>query len=158
MNINLTLIGQAIAFAVFVAICMKYIWPPLIGALRERQQRIAEGLAAAERGRHQQALAEQEAQALLKKAKQEAAAILDQAQRQGAELVEAARAEAEAERRRIVEAGNAEIEQAVGRAREDLRREVAALALAAAERILEREIDAAAHQRLIDELLAEARA
>lgn len=152
MNINLTLIGQAIAFTIFVGICLKYVWPPVITALRERQKRIADGLAAAERGEHEKELAEERAQEVIKSAKQEAAEILAQAQKQGNEVIEEAKASAGAERERIIQSGHAEIEQELNRARQALREQVAGIAMTGAARILEREVDDKAHQDLLDEL------
>lgn len=155
MNINLTLIGQAIAFTIFVAITLKFIWPPVINALRERQKRIADGLAAAERGQHEQELAEERAKDLIKKAKQEAAEILAQAQKQGNQVLEEARNSAGTERDRIIESGQAELEQELNRAKQALREQVATIAVAGAARILEREVDAKAHQKLLDELASQ---
>lgn len=155
MNINLTLIGQMIAFSIFVAICMKYIWPPVVNALRERQTKIADGLAAAERGQHEQELAEERAKAALKEAKQQAAEIIAQAQKRGNEMVEEAKASARTEAERVKQAAQAEIEQELNRAKETLRGQVASIAIAGAERILKREVDAKAHKNALDELAAQ---
>ncbi len=154
MNINLTLIGQAISFFIFVTICMKYIWPPMINALHERQKKIADGLAAAERGMHEKELAEQRASEILKEAKQQAADILSQAQRRGNELVEEAKDTAHSESERIKQLAQAELEQEINRARETLRSQVASIAVSGAERILKREVDAKAHQKMLDELVS----
>lgn len=155
MNINLTLFGQAIAFAIFVYLCLKFIWPPVITALRERQQRIADGLAAAERGERAKELAAERAKEMIKQAKAEAAKILAQAQSQGNELIDEARQTAVNERTRIVESGHTEVQQELNRARQALREQLAGIALAGAERILEREVDAKAHQDVLDELAAQ---
>ena len=155
MNINLTLIGQTISFFFFVWFCMKYVWPPLINAMQERKEKIADGLAAAERGKHEQALAEERAKADLKQAKQQAAEILAKAERRAGEIIDEAKEAALEEGARIKTAAQAEIEQEVNRARESLRKEVSGLALAGAEKILGREIDAKAHKEVLDKLVAQ---
>ena len=155
MNINLTLLGQTITFALFVWFCMKYIWPPVMTALETRRKEIADGLAAAERGQHEQELAEKKAAEYLREAKSQASDIVAQAQKRASEIVEEAKNDARAEAERIVAGANAEIEQEINRAREQLRAEVAAIALAGAEKILEREIDASAHKKVLDELAAQ---
>ncbi len=155
MNINLTLIGQSITFAVFVWFCMKFVWPPIMAALNERKQKIADGLAAAERGAHEQELAQKKATETLHEAKQQAQEIINQAQKRASEIVDEAKEGARAEASRIVTAANAEIEQEVNRAREQLRSQVASLAVAGAGRVLKREIDAAANEDLLKDLVAE---
>ncbi len=150
MNINLTLFAQMIAFAVFVGFCMKFVWPPIVAALAERKAKIAEGLAAAERGHQEKALGEQRAIVLIKDAKATAADIVAQAQKRATEIVEEAKAEARSESGRVVAAAQAEIDRETNRAREELRERVAALAVAAAEKILRKEIDIKAHQGLVD--------
>ncbi|NCA69284.1 MAG: F0F1 ATP synthase subunit B [Sphingobacteriia bacterium] len=150
MNINLTLFAQMIAFAVFVWFCMKYVWPPIVNALAERKAKIAEGLAAAERGHQEKALGEQRAMALIKDAKASAAEIVGQAQKRATEIIEEAKADARAEGGRIVSAAQAEIDRETNRAREELRERMATLAVAAAERILQKEIDLKAHQGIVD--------
>lgn len=155
MNINLTLIGQSITFFVFVWFCMKYVWPPIMAALEERKQKIADGLAAAERGAHEQELAQKKATETLHEAKQQAQEIINQAQKRASEIVDEAKEGARAEAERIVTAANAEIEQEVNRAREQLRSQVASLAVAGASRVLKREIDAAANEDLLKDLVAE---
>ncbi len=155
MNINLTLIGQTISFFFFVWFCMKYVWPPLINAMQERKEKIADGLAAAERGKHEQVLAEERAKEDLKKAKEQAAEILAKAERRAGEIVDEAKEAAMEEGARIKSAAQAEIEQELNRARESLRKEVSALALSGAQKILGREIDADAHREVLDELVAE---
>lgn len=155
MNPNLTLLGQAISFAIFVWFCLKFVWPPVITALRQRQTTIAEGLAAAERGAQAKELAEQRAKETLKEAKQQAADIIAQAQKRGNQMVEEAKATARSEGERIKQAAQAEIEQEINRAKESLRTQVGAIAIAGAERILKREIDAKTHQKVLDELVGQ---
>ena len=137
MNINATLIGQTIAFAVFVWFCMKFIWPPIVGALNERKTRIADGLAAAEEGRREKAEAEQSATKTLDEAKDQAKVV--------------ARTEGE----RILATARGEINKEVNQAREELRQQVAKLAVAGASQILTREVDASAHSKMLDELAKE---
>jgi len=155
MNINLTLIGQSITFFVFVWFCYAYVWPPLVNALAERKKQIADGLAAAERGQHEQELAEKKAAEHLKEAKSQAADILAQAQKRAAEIVDEAKQDARTEAERIKAGAEAEIEQEVNRAREHLRKEVVSLAIAGAEKVLKREVDAAAHASALDDLAAQ---
>jgi F-type H+-transporting ATPase subunit b len=150
MNINLTLLVQMIAFGVFVAFCMKYVWPPIMKALEERTAKIAEGLAAAERGKEEQQLGEQRALEVMKEAKSSAADIVSQAQKRYNEILDEAKRDAQAEAERIRTAAHAEIEQEANRAREDLRERMAQLALAAAEKILQKEVDAKAHKDLVE--------
>lgn len=154
MNINLTLIGQSITFFVFVWFCYAYVWPPLVTALTERKKQIADGLAAAERGQHEQELAEQKATEYLKDAKAQAADIIAQAQKRATEIVDEAKDDARSEADRITSGANAEIEQEVNRAREHLRKEVVVLAMAGAEKVLKREVDQTAHSSSLDELAA----
>ncbi len=155
MNINLTLIGQTISFAVFVWFCMKYVWPPIMAVLEERKKKIADGLAAAELGAEAQEKAEAEAAEMLKEAKQQASDIISQAQKRGNEMVEEAKTTAKTEAERVKTSAEAELEQEVSRARETLRGQVATLAVSGAEKILQREIDAKAHQQVVDELVAQ---
>lgn len=150
MNINLTLISQMIAFAVFVAFCMKYVWPPIMKALDERATKIAEGLAAAERGQQEQEIGRQKALEEMKAAKAKAADIVAQAQKRYNEVVDEAKRDAQGEAERLKIAAHAEIEQQTNRAREELRERMATLAVAAAEKVLEKEIDASAHKALLD--------
>ena len=152
MNINLTLIGQSITFALFVWFCYAYVWPPLINALTERKKQIADGLAAAERGQHEHELAEKKAVERLKEAKGQASEILAQAQKRATEIVDEAKDDARTEADRIKSGANAEIEQEVNRAREHLRQEVVTLAMAGAEKVLKREVDAAAHASALNDL------
>jgi len=153
MNINLTLIGQTFAFALFVAFCMKYVWPPLRDALHERQKKIADGLAAAERGEHEEELARQRATETLREAKEQASEIIDQANKRANSIVEEAKGSARVEAERIKESAEAEIEQEVTRAREHLRGQVVAIALSGAERVLHSEVDKDQHAKVLDELV-----
>jgi len=155
MNINLTLIGQSITFALFVWFCFKFVWPPLVGALAERSKKIADGLAAAERGQHEQELAEKRAAEHIKEAKSQATDIISMAQKRAKEIEEAAKDEARAEAERIKTGAAAEIEQEVNRAREHLRKEVIALAIAGAEKVLQQEVNAAAHASALQDLAAQ---
>jgi F-type H+-transporting ATPase subunit b len=151
---NLTLIGQAISFAIFVWFCLKYVWPPVLKALEERESRIADGLAAAERGKHELELAEQRAGDVIRQGKDKAQDFITQAQKRADEIVEAAKVAAREEAERIKVAANAEIEQNRNQARDELRARVATLAVAGAEQILMREIDENAHREVLDKLAA----
>jgi F-type H+-transporting ATPase subunit b len=155
VNINLTLIGQMIAFVCFVAFCMKYVWPPIIAAMAERENKIADGLAAADRASHDLELAQEKAVERLKEAKEEAAGIIDSANKRASQLIEEAKNAAVVEADRVKAAAQAEIEQETNRAREHLRGEVAALSLAGAEKVLGAAIDREAHKELVDKLAAE---
>ncbi|TKB46397.1 F0F1 ATP synthase subunit B [Thalassotalea mangrovi] len=155
MNINATLIGESIAFIVFVIFCMKFVWPPIIGAIEERQKTIADGLAAGEKAEKDLELARDNIKAQLKEAKAQAAEIVDAAKKREAQLIEEAADKAKAEREKIIASGHAEIESERNRAREELRQQVAVLAVAGAEKILERSIDAAEHSDILDKLVAE---
>ena len=150
MNINLTLIAQLISFAVFVWFTMKFVWPPIVKALEERKAKIADGLAAAERGQHEQELAEKRAAERLHEAKQQAAEIVAKAEKRAAEIVEEAKENARTEGDRQLAAAQAEIEQESNKAREVLRTKVAELAVAGAEKILRKEIDATAHKDIVE--------
>ena len=154
MNINLTLIGQSITFAIFVWFCMKFIWPPIVAALDERKQKIADGLAAAERGAKEQELAEEKAVAVIKEAKEQARTIISQAEKRNAEIVDEAKGEAREEAERIIVAAKAEVEQEANRAREELRGKVIDLALAGASKILEREVKIEDHNASLEKLSA----
>jgi len=155
MNINLTLIGQSITFIVFVWFCMKFVWPPIMGALQERQKKIADGLAAAERGQHEQELAEKRAAEHLHEAKEQAGEIIAQAQKRASEIVDEAKDDARTEGSRLVAAAQSEIDQEVHRAKEVLRQQVASIAVAGASKVLEREIDESAHDDILGKLVAE---
>ncbi|CDL86589.1 F0F1 ATP synthase subunit B [Xenorhabdus cabanillasii] len=155
MNINATILGQAIAFVLFVLFCMKYVWPPIMAAIEKRQKEIADGLASAERAKKNLDLAQANATDQLKKAKADAHAIIEQANKQKAQIIDDARAEAELERSKILAQGQAEIEAERKRAREELRKQVAMLAIAGAEKIIERSVDEAANSDIVDKLVAE---
>ncbi|HLT89565.1 MAG TPA: F0F1 ATP synthase subunit B [Woeseiaceae bacterium] len=155
MNINLTLLGQTIAMVVFVWFTMRFVWPFIIRAIEERQTRIADGLAAAERGQQKLADAEREAEKIISEARAQAKTILDQAHARANEIVAEGKAEGARERERQLELARAEVEQEIHRAREELRGEVSAIAVASAEKILRREIDPAAHEDILSRLAAE---
>ena len=155
MDINLTLIGQTIAMIVFVWFCMKFIWPPLLGAIEERQEKIAEGLAAADQGEQKLEEARAEAEVIVSDARKQATSILDQAHSRANEIVAEGKTDGSKERERQLAAAKAEIEQETNRAREELRGQVSAVALAGAEKILNREIDAKAHDDILGELAQE---
>jgi F-type H+-transporting ATPase subunit b len=155
VNINLTLIGQMIAFVCFVLFCMKYVWPPILAAMAEREKKIADGLAAADRASHDLELAKEKAVERLKEARAEAAGIIDAANKRGNQLVDEAKNAALAEAQRVKVSAQAEIEQEANRAREQLRSQVAALSLAGAEKILGAAIDREAHNELVEKLAAE---
>ncbi len=152
MDFNLTLIGQTVAMIVFVWFCMKYVWPPLLDMIETRQQEIADGLAAAERGRNSLDEAKSEVDRLISEAREQARSIVDQANSRASTIVEEARAEGAAAKTREVEAGRAQIELDKNRARDELRAQVAAIAISGAEKVLGREIDAGAHRELLDQL------
>ena len=155
MNINLTIIGQIIAFAFFVVFCMKYVWPPITGALAERKKKIAEGLDAADRAQRDLELAQEKAMSDMRKSKDEAAAIIEQANKRANQIVDEAKEKAREEAERLVTAAQAEIDQEANRAKEALRAQVAALAVAGAEKILEASVDESAHAQLVEKLAAE---
>ena len=155
MTLNLTLIGQSITFLVFVWFCWKFIWPPLINAMRERQKAIADGLAAAERAERDLELAQDRATDQLRDAKEEAQKIIEQARHQANQMIEAAKNDARAEGERLKEAQVAELEQEVNRAKEALRGQVATLALVGAERVLGATIDADKHNQLLQQLASD---
>jgi len=155
VEFNLTLIGQTVAMIVFVWFCMKYIWPFVIEAIENRQKEIADGLAAGERGRNSLADAKSEADTLLSAARDQARGIVDQANSRANQIVDGAKAEGEVEKLRRLESARSEIDIETNRARDELRSQVATIAVAGAEKVLAREIDAAAHSDLLDQLAAE---
>lgn len=155
MNINLTLIGQMLAFVCFVIFCMKYVWPPILAAMQEREQKIADGLAAADRANHDLELAQEKAVERLKEAKHEAAGIVDSANKRAGQIVDEAKQAAIVEADRVKVSAQAEIEQEANRAREQLRNQVAALSLAGAEKVLGAAIDQDAHSALVEKLAEE---
>ena len=156
MNLNLgTLIGQTIAMIVFVWFCMKYIWPVIMNAIEQRQTEIANGLAAAEKGQSSLATAKVEIDKIIAAARDQARGIVDQANTRATAIVDQGKADGEAARKAQVDAGRAEIEVELNRAREELRGQVARIAVAGAEKVLGREIDANAHRDLLGKLAAE---
>ena len=155
MNINLTLLGQMITFAFFVWFCMKFVWPPIMNALEERKATIADGLAAAEKGQHEEERAKNRAVEILKEAKGNAQEIISKAEKRHAEIVDSAKDDARVEAERIVTAANAEIEQESNRAREALRGQVVSLVVQGAGKVLKKEIDAKANEDLLKDLVAQ---
>lgn len=152
---NLTLVIQGLAFFAVAWLVMKFGWPHIIGAIEERQQKIAEGLAAADRSQKDLAQAQDKANEALKEARAKANEIIEQAHQRASQIVDAAKNDALAEAGRQKALADAEIAAAANRAREDLRKQVSALAVTGAEKLLRREIDASAHKALLDELAAE---
>ena len=152
MSINATLIGQMITFTLLVWFTMQYVWPPLIEALEERKKKIAEGLAAAEKGQEEIKLAEKKAIKYLKEAKAESANIIALAQKRANELVEESKDTAKLEGEKMIESAKAQIEQEIQQAKESLRKEVSSLALKAAEQILQEEVDKAKHKTIISKV------
>ncbi|RZU99535.1 F0F1 ATP synthase subunit B [Spiribacter vilamensis] len=152
MGINATLFGQMITFVVFILFTMKFVWPPIKQAMSEREKRIADGLASAERGQQELELAKERGAEHIREAKTQAGEIIERANRQSASIIEEAREEARAVAEREKAAADARIEQEVSQARAALRRDVSDLAIAGASRILEREVDPKAHQQMLDEL------
>lgn len=155
MNINFTLISQAMAFAIFIWFTVRFVWPPLMRAIENRQKTIAEGLAAGERGKRELELASQRSGDVVREAKQRASDIIAQAEKRAAEIVDEAKVAAREEGDRILVGAKAEVEQEVFRAKESLRQQVADLALAGATKILRREVDEKAHAELLASLKAE---
>jgi len=155
MNINLTLIGQSITFFFFIWFTVKFVWRPIMGALEERKAQIADGLAAAEKGQHEEELAKNRAVEILKEAKDKAQEIISQADKRASEIVEESKDTARVEAERIVTAANAEIEQEANRAREELRGQVVSLAVQGAGKVLKKEIDAKANEDLLNDLVAQ---
>jgi len=155
MNINLTLIGQTVTFIFFVWFCLKFVWPPIMTALADRKKLIADGLAAGEKGRHDLELADKKVISRLKEAKEKAAEIINHAEKRAGEIVDEAKANAKIEAERIVAGAQSDIEQEVNRAREELRKSVATLAMAGASKILEKEVDAKGHAKMLDSLIGQ---
>jgi F-type H+-transporting ATPase subunit b len=154
MNLNATILGQIIAFFLFVWFCQAYVWPPIVKALEDRRKKIADGLEAASRAEHDLDLAQQRAADLLREAKEGSAGIIDQANKRANQIVDEAKDKAREEGNRIKAGAQAEIEQQVNQAREQLRQQVAALAIAGAEKILESSVDAKAHADMLNKLAA----
>lgn len=155
MNMNATLLGQAIAFFFFVVFCMKYVWPPIMEAIEERQKKIADGLAAADRAAKDLNLAQANASDQLKEAKRAASELIEQANKRKAQIVDDAKIEAQAEREKILAQGMAEIEAERNRARDELRKQVATLAVIGAEKIIGRSIDMEAQTDILNKVTAE---
>ena len=149
MSINATLIGQAIWFALFIWITMKYVWPPLQKAMADRQAQIAEGLAAAERGKHEQDLAAKRSADALRQANEKSAEIVAQAEKRAQQIVDEAKGNAKVEAEKVVAGAKAEIDQEVERAKQQLRERVAELAVAGAEKILRKEVNASVHANML---------
>ena len=155
MNINATLILQSLAMLIFVWFCMKFLWPPLLKAMDERRERIAEGLAASDRAEQELATAKVEVEKQIREARDKAGEIVDQANQRHTQIVDQAKEDATAERNRQVAAAESDIVQAANQAREELRTSVASLAVLGASQILEKEVDADTHRELLDKLIAE---
>lgn len=155
MNINLTLLGQMITFAIFVWFTMKYVWPPITNAMAERNKRIADGLAAAEQGKRDLEIAHHKAAEQLRDAKIQAASIIEQATQRGNHIIEEAKELARNEGSRLLALAKTEINQEVIRARQELQLQVSDLAIAMAQKILQRELDSAKHVDLINQMLKE---
>lgn len=155
MSINLTMFAQGISFAIFILFTVKFVWPPLLRAIEQRQSQIAEGLAAAEKGRQSLDASSKQADAAIAEARQLAQEIIAQAEKRGSQLIDEAKNAAREESGREKTAAKAEIDQEVSRAREALRDQVAALAVAGAEKILRKEINAQAHADLLAQLKKE---
>lgn len=158
MNLNATLLGQAVAFGLFIWFCKKFVWPPMVSAMQERQKQIADGLAAAEKGQQAQEVAEKEAADLISDAKSQAAEIIASAEKRGNAVVDEAKTTATTEKDRIIASAQAEVEQDVHSAREALRTQVSSIAVAAASKIADKEIDESAHADLIEELVKQLKA
>jgi F-type H+-transporting ATPase subunit b len=154
VSINLTLIGQMITFMLLVWFTMKYIWPPLMDSLEERRKKIAEGLAAAERGKHDMELAEKRATEVLKEAKNQAAEIVNLAQKRATEIIEESKQDAKLEGARLLAAAQVDIEHQVQQVKDGLRQQVSELAISAAEQILQKEVDRKAHADMIKTVAA----
>ena len=155
MNLNFTLIAQALAFALFIWFCVRFIWPPLMRAIEQRQKTIADGLAAGERGKQELEAAGRRAGEELARARDRVGEIIASAEKRDAQMLDEAKAAARAEADRILAAAKADIDQQVARAKEALRAQVATLAVAGAEKILRREIDAKTHAQLLAQLKQE---
>lgn len=155
MNFNLTLIAQAITFAVLILVIVKFVWPPLLKAIEARQKEIADGLAAAQEGKSALENASKKSEVTLNEAKQKASEIISQAEKRASEIVDEAKNTAKSEGDRIIESARSEIDQEVNRAKEGLRAQVSVLAVSGAEKILRKEIDAKAHTAILSKLAAE---
>lgn len=155
MNLNATLIAQAFSFALLIWFCVKFIWPPLILAINERNRKIADGLAAAERGKQALVEAEQKGDAAMREARDRASELKLTTEKQATDIIESAKTQAKVEADKIIAAARAQIDQEAAKAKTALREQVATLAVVGAEKILKREIDARAHAQMLDELKAQ---
>ncbi|MFP3029054.1 MAG: F0F1 ATP synthase subunit B [Arsenophonus sp.] len=153
MNFNATIFGQVIAFILFVLFCMKYIWPPIMAAIEKRQKEIADSLSSAERAKKNLNLAKADAIEQLRKAKVEAQIIIEQTNKQRIQMIEEAKLEAESERNKIVAQAQIEINAERKRAHEELRKQVAMLAILCAEKIIERSVDVDTNIEIVDKLI-----
>jgi len=155
MNINATLIGQTISFLLFVWFCKKYVWPEMMGAISERQAKIADGLTAAEKGLKDQKIAADNAEQVIKEAKAEAAEIVAHAKTRDAQMIDEAKTKAEEEASRVLAGAQAEIDQEINKAKESLRGQVSDLAVAGASKILAKEVDAKTHKAALKDLISQ---
>jgi F-type H+-transporting ATPase subunit b len=154
MNLNATIFGQIFAFFLFVWFCQAYVWPPIVKALEERQKKIADGLEAATRAENNLEMAQERAAEMLKEAKVSSAGIIDQANKRANQIIDEAKDKAREEGSRLISGAQAEIEQQINRAREQLRMQVAGIAVAGAEKILEASVDEKTHADLLNKLAA----
>ena len=155
MNLNLTLIGQLIAFVMFAVFCMKYVWPPIVTAMAERQKRIAEGLDAADKAARDLEQAKSQIEDELKQARSQVTELLEQANKRSSQIVDEAQEKARAEAEKIMASAQAQIAQEAAQAREALRADVAKLAVAGAEKVLQATVDESAHKKLLADLAEE---
>ena len=155
MEINATLIGQLITFIILVWFTMKYVWPPITKAMHDREKKIASGLEAAERGKRELEQAAHKALSIIREAKQEAANIVDQAHKRSVQIVDEAKENAKEECRHLLERANDEITREISQAKDGLRKQLAGLAVAGAEKIIKRNLDLATQTALLDEFVAE---
>lgn len=155
MDINATLIGQFITFSIFVWFVMKFVWPPILTAMSEREKKIASGLEAAERSKRELEMAEHKALSIIRDAKTQAGQIIEQANLHSAKLVEEAKSQAKQENQRIIEMAQGEIDREVSRAKSELKTQLAKLAITGAEKIIKKNLDQNTHDDLLNELVAE---
>lgn len=155
MDINATLIGQMITFSIFIWFTMKFVWPPILSAISDRQKKIASGLDAAERGKRELEMAEHKSLSILREAKQQANQIIEQANLHSGKLIEDAKSQAKQESNRIIEMAQSEIDREVSRAKDQLKNQLAKLAMSGAEKIIQRQLDKTIHDDLLNELVAE---
>lgn len=155
MDINATIIGQFITFALFVWFTMRYVWPPVIKTIHDREKKIASGLQAAEQSKHELEMAEHKAFSIIRDAKQQATSIIEQANMHSARIVEESKDQAKEEGKRMIEMAQGEIEKEIAKARENLKTKLATLAVTGAEKIIERNLDAETHNDLLNKLAAE---